>query len=371
MTGVKFQRWLSVALLSASLALPAIAPAQESVLAPYDAIARPDNRALLPVLNPRNGQIEALLLLESSSPAAPRSPLDRVIGPDRNRAPLIQNRHPLGASGAALSSALTLEANTGLALLCDSSAVLSTLGSLAEHCLLTQLDGFGNDPLLTGHSIGLGSRVSLEGNGARLSLDASVNRGQLAPETIDFGLPSYLAGGLPGSGFAGLGYDYATAFGSGPLGGSGLFYNRPFLGAGSSGRFDLERLGLAGVMRLGHNGWVSIGGAMARAHLIPTQSYLPGPLNWNISEFTLGGGYGAFSGAITSRVIKIPGQSGSFNDLDIGLTWRTPWAGQLSIGARNQAGPGEPANAFGLPNLDVRGDDGEATIPYVRYRQDL
>ncbi len=135
-------------------------------------------------------------------------------------------------------------------------------------------------------------------------------------------------------------------------------------------RHDIQRLGLTGVMRLGRNGWINLGGTLARAQLIPTHSLLPGPLALTMSELTLGGGYGPFSGAITSRVIELPGQT-RLNDLDIGLTWRTPWSGRLSIGARNRSGSTAGVNAFGLPELDTQGEDEEATIPYVRYRQDL
>ena len=48
----------------------------------------------------------------------------------------------------------------------------------------------------------------------------------------------------------------------------------------------------------------------------------------------------------------------------LGLTWRTPWSGQLSVGADNVVTRGK--NPFSATN-----PNDEGTVPYVRYQQDL
>ena len=55
----------------------------------------------------------------------------------------------------------------------------------------------------------------------------------------------------------------------------------------------------------------------------------------------------------------------SFEGLGVGLTWRTPWSGQLTVGAENVITRGK--NPFSPTN----GDSDEGTVPYVRYEQGL
>ena len=65
------------------------------------------------------------------------------------------------------------------------------------------------------------------------------------------------------------------------------------------------------------------------------------------------------------RVIESPQDPGRWEGLDLGLSWRTPWRGQLSVGAENVVTRGR--NPF-APRSD---DKDEGAIPYVRYQQDL
>ena len=51
--------------------------------------------------------------------------------------------------------------------------------------------------------------------------------------------------------------------------------------------------------------------------------------------------------------------------MGLGLTWRTPWSGQLSVGADNVVTRGR--NPFSTNGSK----DDEGTVPYVRYQQDL
>ena len=75
---------------------------------------------------------------------------------------------------------------------------------------------------------------------------------------------------------------------------------------------------------------------------------------------------GAFRANVFGRVVEVPGQPGKWEGFGVGLTWRTPWSGQLSVGAENVVTRGK--NPFAPPT--AKGEE-EGTVPYVRYQQDL
>ena len=109
----------------------------------------------------------------------------------------------------------------------------------------------------------------------------------------------------------------------------------------------------------------AICGAVARARLVPIADVPAMADRWNSKSLSVGGGYGAFSANIVGRVVDVPGQPGKWEGLGLGLTWRTPWSGQLTVGAENVVTRGK--NPFSPKNEN--GDEG--TVPYVRYEQDL
>jgi hypothetical protein len=86
---------------------------------------------------------------------------------------------------------------------------------------------------------------------------------------------------------------------------------------------------------------------------------------WDSKSLTVGGGYGPFSANIIGRVVDAPGKPGKWEGLGLGLTWRTPWSGQLTVGAENVITRGK--NPFAPRNES----NDEGTVPYVRYQQDL
>ena len=110
---------------------------------------------------------------------------------------------------------------------------------------------------------------------------------------------------------------------------------------------------------------VSIGGTWARAKLIPAGEMPNLADHWNSKSITLGAAYGNFGANIVGRVVDTPGQPGQWEGLGVGLTWRTPWSGQLTVGAENVVTRGK--NPFAPGN----GEKDEGTVPYVRYEQDL
>lgn len=331
---------LCVLLLTASAA---------GALAQAPAATGGPEQALLPVLNQRSGQLEAFLLLEPGTASA--SPLERIIG--RAGPPPLLSRRLTSLGAGALTARLELDAQPGLALLCDSSAALVTLGALADHCLLAQIDRRAADPLLARTRIGnLAGSLTWGSEEASVTFGLDLSRGQLdAVEAL--------------SGPLGLG---ANPIGSWSLGSHRI---APALG-GLLSDYRQDRVGVDSQFRLGQEGWLSLGGSLARAQLLPGDGLLlPGAHAWHSNEIVLGGGWGAFSGAITSRVIEVPGQPGQSTALDIALSWRMPWQAQITVGARQlSGGSADPDDPFGVRGLDGR-NDGEDRVPYVRYKQDL
>ena len=216
-----------------------------------------------------------------------------------------------------LDAAFGLEAGDSLGLLCNSSRGGSISG-LASHCMLASL---GDED---------------EGNGRHLAATAAFNR----------------PGGRIGLS-AGTGRDTLPAWLSGTV-------KTP------AARMEQNNLTVFGQKNIGREGFVSIGGTYAKARLVPLSDASPAIVDqWDSKSLNLGGGYGAFSANIVGRVIDAPNQSGKWEGLGVGLTWRTPWSGQLTVGAENVITRGK--NPF-APRND-NNDDG--AIPYVRYEQDL
>jgi len=90
---------------------------------------------------------------------------------------------------------------------------------------------------------------------------------------------------------------------------------------------------------------------------------LPVPTDqWNGQAFNVGGSYGLFSGNIFGHVTR---QSIRWESVGLGLTWRTPWSGRLTVGADNIITRGK--NPFSSNSST----ENEGAIPYVRYEQDL
>ena len=101
---------------------------------------------------------------------------------------------------------------------------------------------------------------------------------------------------------------------------------------------------------------------------------LPG-LNIDEAQAGLGLLYGQFSGNVSGHVQRargplLPGTSGAlWGGLDLGVSWRTPWRGELTLGARNLVTKGEEPR---LPDPQAASIDRTSTrTPYVRYKQDL
>ena len=215
-----------------------------------------------------------------------------------------------------LTTAFGLETGDALGLVCNRKAgVVGNIGNLASHCMLATL---GDDDDTASQRVSASAVLSRPGG--KLGLSAGTGRDTL---------PAWLSSGR------------------------------------GTGRVEQNDLAVFGQKNIGREGFVSIGGAVAKATLVPASDLPALADRWNSRSLSVGGGYGPFSANIVGRVIDVPGQPGKFEGLGLGLTWRTPWSGQLTVGAENVITRGK--NPFSLTNENAD----EGTVPYVRYEQDL
>lgn len=229
----------------------------------------------------------------------------------------------VGAGARWKFGSTTLEATYGLqggdslALLCDRpDGISSTIGQLASNCVLAALDGAKN----TGTSRYGSAGASVSRSGGRVGV--AVGSGRSA-------LPAWLS---------------------------------PAQAANN--KVVSSDFSLFAEKSIGREGFVSVGGTVARARLVPATDVPQLADEWNTRSLSLGGGVGAFGANVVGRVVNVPGESSVWKGLGLGLTWRTPWSGQLSVGADNVVTSGR--NPFSSTSKDDEG-----TVPYVRYQQDL
>jgi hypothetical protein len=137
--------------------------------------------------------------------------------------------------------------------------------------------------------------------------------------------------------------------------------------AGAAASVDVNDLTVFAQHNIGREGVVAIAGTVAKATLMtPAEATNLGIGDaWTSRSLSIGGGYGRFGASIVGHVVETPGQP-KWEGLGLGLTWHTPWSGQLTVGADNLVTRGR--NPF-APNINGRDDEG--TVPYIRYEQDL
>ncbi len=314
------------------LALAATAaPAQ--VPAPLVVPTAESETTALPII--RNNQVEGFLLIESGSNQGTRSSLDRILGREV-ASPSVGAGIVLPLEqGRRLSTSLSLETNPTIGLLCNGGAVSRNFGSLSRDCLVANLTPGPAAPLALSQP-GVRAVARLDGDSGSLSASLGLNR-------FEVDGPMLLPGAVSGT----PGTDLALAL-------NGI-------------EIEQEDIGLLGELKVGDSGWVSIGGTLARARIIPANQ-LPGglPPQWNAGTLSVGGGVGNFGGEIIGRVIEIPGSTVRYSNVGLGVTWRAPWRARLSVGAENVISHGQ--NPF-APRSDDDGD--EDRVPYIRYEQDL
>jgi hypothetical protein len=285
-------------------------------------------------------QLEAVWLLTPQSRST--SPLERLV----KTGTLPSERLGLRATsdvGPSLGASLALEHGTpAMALLCRSGASLVSLGAMAEHCLLAEIDSPAD---MLGETMRAAqAEVSWRDPGA--GLDLSFGLFWLRPQAALN--PSGLA--LPLSGFT---------------------WSSPTFGPQLRG----VSLGVSKAFYVGEELKLILGGSLTRQEL-----RMPGlnpAFDSNLVDMSLALEKGPFSGILNSRLLEGEASGARWQAIDLGIAWRTPWHGQLTVGARNLLGKSAPpaltpsqALGFGA-ETSLMDEPSQGRVPFVRYRQDL
>lgn len=300
-----------------------------------------DVQQVLPVWNTHSGRVEALLLLSPDQDEL--NPLDRVF-PREPALPGVGLEVTLD-NGSRLRGSLQPDTNAGLALLCSQGIhVAMTLGPLGQQCLLAQVGG--QSDMLLSASRSPGVTLDAQWHSADGGLDLS------------FGL-SWLDASLHGGEPLSL-----PGFGARPAYASVLAPLQP--GNLRLGDISLREVHWNSSLALGAQNWLSLGGSLGTQELT---SLAGAPLRWDSATVTLGVGYRGIAGRLTGRLIEVP-QGQNYTGLDLGVSWRTPWQGELSFGAQNLLNKTPDTSQWPLQDLPAIEAPGGRT-PYVRYKQDL
>ena len=126
-------------------------------------------------------------------------------------------------------------------------------------------------------------------------------------------------------------------------------------------------LSARGSWQLERGGMIDLTAGVGRSNVAPLWYGVPGTVELDQVSLGLGIASGSLRGSIVGHVISTddPAVMGArrWSGLDLGVSWRTPWRGEVSFGAQN---------LWGAP-IDVprEADSAQSRMPYVQYRQDL
>lgn len=284
---------------------------------------------------------QVLLMAEQTTAGDDASLLDRILGVAGTLGRSSQRPVRSGSSNEGMQALGLSPSQPGLAILCargDAGAL-----GFNEQCML-----------------------------ARLEIDATE-------------LPGYGSGvGLSGAWFierAGIDVNYGLAWlsvqkpqqtGSKPVRWNslpGLSEVTPLHLALPLGESDASQLQLGAQVGIGSDGWLRIDAQNLRSQGRTVDLWgTPIPV-YESDALRLSGGLGAFSSSLTARLIEFRGLPGMLNSLDLGISWRTPWRGELTVGATQYWTRGD-TSAWPLRELPPA-EEGSGRVPYVRYQQDL
>lgn len=131
-----------------------------------------------------------------------------------------------------------------------------------------------------------------------------------------------------------------------------------------------SQLNARGRLALGRRSGIDLGASVGRIHLLPGN--LLGVDTLDQTALSFGVDHGSLSGVLTGRTMQPQAGLTSnyagdrrWNSIDLGVTWRLPWRGSVSVGAQNLWSSGTPANTPAGPEPD------QSRTPYVQYHQDL
>ena len=139
---------------------------------------------------------------------------------------------------------------------------------------------------------------------------------------------------------------------------------------GLSGFDSSSQFNARGRLALGGKSGIDLGASIGRIRLVNGNLLGVDTLDQKVLSF--GVDHGPLSGSLVGRTMApeagIPGSLNAdrrWNSIDLGVTWRLPWRGELSVGAQNLWSSGTPVNTPAGPEPD------QSRTPYVQYHQDL
>ena len=133
-----------------------------------------------------------------------------------------------------------------------------------------------------------------------------------------------------------------------------------------------QQLNARGRLALGNASGIDLGASVGHIYLLPGN--LLGVSTLDQKALSFGVDHGPLSGTLVGRTMEpssyvpggmVGGPDRRWNSIDLGVTWRLPWRGSLSVGAQNLWSSGSPANTPAGPEPD------QSRTPYVQYHQDL
>ncbi|ULU25171.1 hypothetical protein [Dyella terrae] len=141
---------------------------------------------------------------------------------------------------------------------------------------------------------------------------------------------------------------------------------------GLSGFDSSTQINARGRLALDGKSGIDLGASVGRVRLLPGN--LLGVNTLDQKAVSFGVDSGPLSGSIVGRsMAPEAGNPGAaynpdrrWNSIDLGVTWRLPWQGSLSIGAQNLWSSGS-----GGVNTPTGPEPDQSRTPYVQYHQDL
>lgn len=130
-------------------------------------------------------------------------------------------------------------------------------------------------------------------------------------------------------------------------------------------------LNARGQVNVAPNTNLDLGASVGRVRFLPG-SGLTGDDSLDQTTLSLGIQHGAVRGAIVGHVLEpnLPGaaldQNQRWSGVDLGISVRLPWRGELNFGAQNVWTSGRAPLLFGHGAMPDQG-----RVPYVQYHQDL
>ncbi len=187
------------------------------------------------------------------------------------------------------------------------------------------------------------------------------------------GTPTRLVGSELGASYDTSRYSLGLSVGSSTTSGNSLPRILPGGSPGVDGltSFDSStQLNARGRLALGSTSGIDLGASTGRIRLLPGN--LLGVSTLDQKALSFGVDHGPLSGSVVGRSLQpqagIPGSlvtDRRWSSIDLGVTWRLPWRGELSVGAQNLWSSGTPVNTPVGPEPD------QSRTPYVQYHQDL